>query len=73
MDSILEDSWEPEEAAFDRIDIILLAMLWQWLGFVLPSRHPEFGWHHWILRPVTHQRRTSNLVFPCRNILLAFR
>ncbi len=73
MDSILENTWQPQETAFDRVDFILLAMLWQWLGLVLPPRYLEFRWNNSILRPVTHQWRTSDLVIPCCNLLLALR
>jgi len=73
VDSLLEDSWQSEKAALDRPDLILLAMLWKWPSLVLPPRHPELSWDHRVLRPVTHQWWTPDLVIPCRDILLAFR
>ena len=73
MDRIPEDSWQSEEVAPDRLDLVLLAMLWQWLGFVLPPRYLELCRYHSILRSVAHQWRTSNLVIPCRHIFLAVR
>jgi hypothetical protein len=72
MDSILDNSWQSEEVAFGCLDFVLLAVLWQWLGFVLPPRYLELRWYHSILRPVTHQWRTSNLVVLGCNLLLAF-